>query len=237
LGKIFRGHNLVEYKSYQASLSVEAFYKVIAYTYFYKSLDKTVDIKDVTITFIGKRRPKKLLKYLEEEQGFTVAEDESGIYTISGHHIPIQIIATRSLSEENSIYLSGLSRNLRADRLKSIIEAVSEEQNAKSDAYLYLILQANMAALEGVKAMGRRKFEEKLEELGYVSKRKSEQALQEESTKWQEESARWQRQLQEESARWQRQLQEESAKWQNIANENAQLRLQVAELQTKQSSI
>ena len=78
LGKIFRGHNLVEYKSYQASLSVEAFYKVIAYTYFYKSLDKAVDIKDVTITFIGKRRPKKLLKYLEEEQRFTVAEDESG---------------------------------------------------------------------------------------------------------------------------------------------------------------
>ena len=119
---------------------------------------------------------------------------------------------------------------MRADRLKSIIEAVSEEQNAKSDAYLYLILQANTVALEEVKAMGRRKFEEKLEELGYVSKRKSEQALQEESAKWQEESAKWQ----EESARWQRQLQEESARWQT---ENAQLRLQVAELQTKQSSI
>ena len=214
LGKIFRGHNIVEFKSYQASLSVDAFYKVIAYTYFYKSLDTTVDIRDVTITFIVKMRPKKLFKHLENEQGFTIAEDESGIHTVSGYHLPVQIIETQKLSEENSVYLSGLSRNLGADKLKSIIEAVSEERNAKSDAYLQLILQANIAALEEVRAMGAKKLDEYLEEVGFTEM-------------W---IARGE---ERERAKWQKQLQEERAKWQTEVQE---LRSQVAELKAKHSN-
>ena len=54
IGRIFRTHNVIEYKSPTDYLSVDDFYKVYGYACFYKSDVSNVDsisIEDLTITF------------------------------------------------------------------------------------------------------------------------------------------------------------------------------------------
>ncbi|MDO4340472.1 MAG: hypothetical protein Q4C91_20685, partial [Eubacteriales bacterium] len=51
IGKIFRGHNLMEYKSPEDALNVDTYFKVLGYACFYKSNSPSVDsIKDDDIT-------------------------------------------------------------------------------------------------------------------------------------------------------------------------------------------
>lgn len=55
IGSIFKGHNIIEYKSPDDELNIDTFFKVIAYASLYKSHGQFVDhIKadDVTISFI-----------------------------------------------------------------------------------------------------------------------------------------------------------------------------------------
>lgn len=42
IGRFFRGHNIVEYKSPEAHLDIDTFYKVGAYAGLYKSYGKTI---------------------------------------------------------------------------------------------------------------------------------------------------------------------------------------------------
>lgn len=42
IGKIFRGHNILEYKSPEDHLDIDAFYKTTAYACLYKSYGKTL---------------------------------------------------------------------------------------------------------------------------------------------------------------------------------------------------
>lgn len=43
IGKIFRGHNILEYKSPEDHLNIDVFYKTTAYACLYKSYGKTLD--------------------------------------------------------------------------------------------------------------------------------------------------------------------------------------------------
>ena len=55
IGAIFKGHNIMEYKSPDDELNIDTFFKVIAYACLYKSKGHSVDdIKahDITITFV-----------------------------------------------------------------------------------------------------------------------------------------------------------------------------------------
>nr|WP_304717918.1 hypothetical protein [uncultured Acetatifactor sp.] len=55
IGKLFRGHNIVEYKSPEDHLDIDVFYKTGAYGSLYKSFGETVDERaadDITVTII-----------------------------------------------------------------------------------------------------------------------------------------------------------------------------------------
>ena len=55
IGKIFRGHNIMEYKSPKDSLNINTFYKVIGYACLYKSYEETVNeinAEDLTISLV-----------------------------------------------------------------------------------------------------------------------------------------------------------------------------------------
>ena len=64
IGKLFRKHNIVEYKSPDDyHLNVDAFYKVDAYASLYKAYGETVDerkVEDITVTMIREAKPKSL---------------------------------------------------------------------------------------------------------------------------------------------------------------------------------
>ena len=69
IGRIFRTHNVIEYKSPTDYLSVDDFYKVYGYACFYKSDVSNVDsisIEDLTITFVSTNYPRQLVRHLRE---------------------------------------------------------------------------------------------------------------------------------------------------------------------------
>ncbi len=82
IGRIFRGHNIMEYKSPGDSLDIDVFYKAQAYAALYKSYGATVDgisAEDVTVTLLRESKPAGLLRYLKEH-GCKVSNPWPGIY-------------------------------------------------------------------------------------------------------------------------------------------------------------
>lgn len=85
IGRIFRRHNIVEYKSLRDYLGVNDFYKVYAYACLYTALTEREDeirTKEMSITFISYRYPRKLERYLERNRRYRFEEREKGIYEI-----------------------------------------------------------------------------------------------------------------------------------------------------------
>ena len=69
IGKIFRKHNIFEYKSPMDELNIDTFYKAVAYACLYKVLPNHVDeipAEEITITLIRDRKPVKLMQELEK---------------------------------------------------------------------------------------------------------------------------------------------------------------------------
>ena len=129
IGRIFRRYNIIEYKSPTDYLSIDDYYKVYGYTCFYKSSSKHVnDIKvmDLTITFVCKNYPKEFANHLVKIQGFHIEKISEGIYYINRDIIPMQLIVTSELSEEENLWLKNLTDDLRS---ASSIEKLSHEYN------------------------------------------------------------------------------------------------------------
>jgi hypothetical protein len=76
--------NITEHYDY---VSVADFYKVYGYACLYTSFEK-VPVKDLTISFVQSRYPRKLVKHLQNEHGYEVAETAEGIYTVKGDILP-----------------------------------------------------------------------------------------------------------------------------------------------------
>ena len=169
IARIFRRDNLLEYKSPEDYLSVKDFLKVYAYANLYAAITPGVDLSDVTLTFVGSRHPRKLLRYLTGIRGYTVEETSPGIYQISGDYIPIQIIESKKLSEGENLWL----RSLRNDGLKvRDARAILDERQKKEasvDAYIDILLRANPRIFLEVHNMARREtFEEVFTKAGII---------------------------------------------------------------------
>lgn len=86
IGKIFRKHNIFEYKSPKDELNIDTFYKAVAYACLYKVLPNHVNeipAEEITITLIRDRKPVKLLQKLSSD-GYECRKETAGIYYVSG---------------------------------------------------------------------------------------------------------------------------------------------------------
>jgi len=176
IAAIFRGVNLVEYKSPTDYLSIDDFYKVYAYACLYVSFQKT-PATDITISFVESHRPDKLIAHLEKERGYTVVENGQGIYTVIGDIFPIQVIDNRYLPEDENLWLKNLSNALDMLAVQRIGDAAERQgKGAKLRAYLAAIIKANPLAIQ--EAMNMETLHPVLEkafiEHGYVAKWKAE---------------------------------------------------------------
>ena len=118
IGKLFKGHNIVEYKSPEGHLDIDTFYKVLAYACLYKSYGKTVDsikAEDITISIVREAKPVVLFRYFKEH-GCEVLEFCKGIYYIEGiKWFPTQIVVTSELDGDVHGWLKALSGNMKKD--------------------------------------------------------------------------------------------------------------------------
>lgn len=158
IGKIFRAHNLVEYKSPEDELSFDAFLKGIAEVYLYKvcgNAESEIQIDDVTLTFIRKRKPKKLFKILEYHD-FLIQEKFQGIYYVSGRNIiPIQIVVSQELGNHSHRWLNSLTKKLsrtQAEELVIVTNGLLEAGDKKfADAVWEIVTRANRGLIEKMK--------------------------------------------------------------------------------------
>ena len=158
IGRIFRGHNIIEYKSPEDSFSINDFYKVYGYACFYKSDTETVDeirADDITITFVVKKFPRKMLKELQRTRNLQVVKFDKGIYHISGELFQIQIIYTAELSKENNFWLRNLTNDLKTkEDAQKLLEKYEKRQ--KENLYqsvMEVIVKANIELFEEVDDM------------------------------------------------------------------------------------
>ena len=158
IGKIFREHNIIEYKSPDDYLSINDYYKVLGYACLYQADTETVCQilpDEITITFVCTHFPKKLLTYLTDQKKKTVVRREDGIYYVEEGVFPTQIIVIDQLTAENNFWLSRLRKNLTA---ANDIEKLAEEYRKKRNSPLYsaamdLLMRANHEAAEEAKDM------------------------------------------------------------------------------------
>jgi hypothetical protein len=172
IGAIFRGYNLVEYKSPEDYLSVEDYYKVYGYACLYASMEKR-SVTDMTISFVGSRYPRKLMKHLEEERGYGVEKRGPGIYSIRGDVMAVQVIDSRELPEEENLWLRDLDDHLEAGTMERVQgEVLRRGKAARLDAYLYAIMRANAGVLEEAMRMSKsaKTLDRVLEEAGLTAK-------------------------------------------------------------------
>lgn len=148
IGRIFRKHNIIEYKSPTDYLSVDDFYKVYGYTCFYKADTKetnSIRIDELTISLVTKSYPRKLIQHLKHEQNYIISNVEPGIYYVIGDKIPIQIIVTKDLSAEENLWLKSLTDQLPGEQFaqKLFRDYEKHQNNILYQSTMNIIVQAN----------------------------------------------------------------------------------------------
>lgn len=141
IGKLFRVHNLVEYKSPDDEFNFNTVLKGIAYAYLYKISEVRIGeilLDEITLSFIRERKPRKLFNNLRQDK-FLIEEKFKGIYYICKEgFIPIQIIVSGELEYKNHVWLNSLTKKLdrkRAEELITIttgLDKVEDKQFADS---------------------------------------------------------------------------------------------------------
>ena len=158
IGKIFKGHNIIEYKSPKDMLGIDQFYKGLSYACLYKSLGKYADeikIEEVTLSFVRGSYPRELFKRLQELE-HNVTRKYPGVYYVTNKlMIPIQIIVTKELELEEHISLRMLSDNVTEQNAKRFVETASllieKDDRANADAILQISVSANKTIYDKVK--------------------------------------------------------------------------------------
>ncbi|MDR2733837.1 MAG: hypothetical protein LBC99_04220 [Spirochaetota bacterium] len=169
IARIFRGHNIIEYKSPDDYFSIRDFQQVLAYAYHYAANTPGVDDADLSLTFVGNRYPRALLHYLTEERKYTVEQSSPGVYQIHGDYLPIQILESKLLPKSDNLWLKSLRRGLEPESKVAILEEIEKNRHKmRIDSYVDVLIEANPDIYEEINAMALRIqwIEETLDNLG-----------------------------------------------------------------------
>ena len=153
IGRIFRQHNIIEYKSPEDHLNIDDFYKVYGYTCIYKTeVEKVNQIpaEELTITIVCYHYPRQMLRNLQNERNINVKNIENGIYYLYGDAIPIQLIIVPELSIENNYWLNKLRNNLKSGgEIKLFMEQYEKNRDSKLfQALADTVMRANWKEVE-----------------------------------------------------------------------------------------
>lgn len=148
IGRIFRKYNIIEYKGPGDYLSIDDWYKVYGYCYFYKADTGTADsikIDELTITLVCEHYPRKLFRHLTHVRKYQLIPREPGIYEIAGDAIPIQIIVTAQLSRKENLWLKSLTNHLQdVEDAKELLKSYNQnKENKLYESVIDIVLNAN----------------------------------------------------------------------------------------------
>lgn len=159
IGKIFKGYNIIEYKSPDDDLNIDTFYKTQAYAGLYKAAGEAVNerkAKDITVSIIRESKPVKLFKILKSEN-VQITMPYKGIYYISNGIaiFPTQIIVTKELTDKGHTWIKALSSNMQMSGMKTLLNETaklkSDYEKELADSILEVTLRANSSLVEKLK--------------------------------------------------------------------------------------
>ena len=158
IGRIFRKHNIIEYKSPDDTLTIDDFYIVYAYACLYKAdtnIVNSISAQDITITFVCSHFPRSLTKYLNKERHYEIQSVESGIYYVYGDFFPIQLLITQELTNEQNLWLHNLTNNIHDSKV--ITTLLNEYEQHHEEKYyqsvMNVITKANTRKFKEVTGM------------------------------------------------------------------------------------
>lgn len=148
IGRIFRGHNVIEYKSPDDALSIDDFYKTVGYACLYKGLGDTVNqipAGELTVSIFREGYPQKMIDDLLQS-GMTVEERFQGIYYVSGLlPFPAQIVVTGQL-ERSHRCLRILSKHADENDVRAFIEEAADRSTPGERKNVSAVFEVSMAA-------------------------------------------------------------------------------------------
>lgn len=158
IGRLFRGHNIMEYKSPEDHCDIDTFYKSGAYAGLYKAYGDTLDARkadDITVSIVREARPEGLFRYFKTH-GIRMETPYCGIYYILDAVVfPTQIIVTGELPDKNHRWLRALSGKLKKQDLKELLEEIGgltqRFDRELADAVLEVSVRANLEAAKGLR--------------------------------------------------------------------------------------
>ena len=124
MGKIFRKHNVIEYKNPNDSLNSDVVWKVIGYAGLYKGLGEHVNeipAEELTISIFRNRCPRELFKEWKRK-GIEISHPYGGVYYVEGVvSLPLQIIAANELEEEEFLSLKMLMPGVKEKEIRKFL--------------------------------------------------------------------------------------------------------------------
>ena len=149
IGKLFKQHNVVEFKGSGDDLNIDDYYKTIGYACLYKSLGTHVNeipAEEITLTMIREAYPKELIRMLKDS-GVMIDEKFPGIYYLSGSIIfDTQIIVTRELDSDKHASLKILSKNAREQDVRKFLEEAKLAKEPGDLQNIDAVLQVSVSA-------------------------------------------------------------------------------------------
>ena len=147
IGKYFRDHNLLEYKSPSDTLSTDAFSKAVAYAYLYKSQgerENEIEMSEVSLTLFCYHRPRKLFSELEKS-GDAPKSESRGVYYVRGFmNLAVQIVVIRELPSGTHLPLRILQPEASEDDVRLFMKSTGplDEQGERNNVSAVLRLSA-----------------------------------------------------------------------------------------------
>ncbi len=149
IGSFFKTHNVIEYKSPDDKLNIDAFCKAAGYALIYKGLGKTVNsipLEELTVSLFRHSFPREMFEALQT-YGFSVQETHPGIYHVSGPMcVPVQVVIASRLPQGEYEEFKILAKNAKKEDVLKVLSKVGGDDRMAE--YVSAILRVSVAVNE-----------------------------------------------------------------------------------------
>ena len=149
IGRVFKGHNILEYKRPDDKLNIDVFAKVMAYANLYKSQGipvNAISYGDISATIYRHAYPRDAFQQLKEH-GAVIDEKFPGVYYVSGMSpFPVQILVGRQLDPKEYAMFRVLTPGASDDDIRSFRDMAILNKDAAYQKSVDNIYQVSVSA-------------------------------------------------------------------------------------------
>ena len=148
IARIFREHNIIEYKSFDDALNIDVFAKVMAYAYLYKSQGpkaNAIPFSSMCATIYRHRYPRNAFRTLRF-YGAVIENPYPGVYYVKGlNPFPVQILVGKELDPYEYSMFRILLPNAFDDDIRRFKDIAMQNNNAAYHKSVDNILQISVS--------------------------------------------------------------------------------------------